>query len=234
VVKVTATNEGGSTQASSSPTGLVTATPAAWYACQKENGEPQFTDSACTKMGVEGEYAWTKLTSPTGFTMSGLTGFALTLPIGTSMTISCSSLSAGGSVENHAGSAGTASVSEPKFTLGGCSVTSPTGSGCEVSSSLQMVSLTGEITEVGGQTAVKFSAKEGGSLIVFGVYGCKSTALNGEKTINGSLSGIWNGAARALEFTSSSSSITLGGISGTFVGNAKIETSTGQPLKPVL
>ncbi len=213
-----------------------------WYSCKNVGaGSGLFEDAACSKEGGSKAFAWTKLATktPTGFKMSGSSGFTMEVPFGggIGVTIGCSGQASEGTIENQAygkGTVGVLSEAKASFILSGCTVTKPEGYGCVVPSTLHFEQMAGEATEFEGKPALKFSPLNGGGvLITFTISGCSGGAglFNGEHQMKGTLTGIANSSTSSLEFTKASSKISQFGIAGAFVGTSKMETTAGEALK---
>jgi hypothetical protein len=231
-VSVTAANGAGSGSALSTATSAITASsgPFHWYSCKKLGaGKGKFEDSACTKAGGEAAYEWIK--SPAGVVaglqVGGSKAFVLGWNTsGVPISISCSSQSGTGQLENPGGG-GAATLSETTFKLSGCTVTQPAGKGCKVSGeTVSTQNLKAAATESAKPRTLKFQPTFGTSILTFVMTGCSTEILNATWIIAGSFEGIDGLTTSSLEFTKASTgALTVGAFTAFLEGTLKIETS---------
>jgi hypothetical protein len=231
---VTATNGAGSASAFSPVTAAVIG-PLHWYSCTEVGGiSGGFEDSACTK-AAKGPFEWTKVAAgaSTGFQVSGTSAVTLGWTMsGVGISISCSSQSGSGSLENPTG--GGAGNLSGTLKLSGCTVTKPAGKGCKISGgSITTNSLKGMATEPEEKPLVKLQPSSGTTLFSMTMEGCSTSGLNQTYVVTGSFQGILLPSNSSLEFTKASTTgITVNGLQGSLEGTLKIQTTTGaRPLK---
>jgi hypothetical protein len=216
--------------------GSVSATTQHWYSCKAVAASSgAYTDSACQKEG-KGNFEWSKLTStPTAFALKGNTSFVLSGTWAlTKTTITCTSVSAAGTIANPAGEGeGTLSTeAKSSLSLGGCSVV--TGSeGCKIKGGgFEFNALKGTATEFEGGHAVKLEPAEGTTFASFQLESCVKSPFNGTLTLKGTLYATMNPATSSLEFTKAgSASFKMNGLTAQLEGTAGMETASGEALR---
>ncbi len=225
LTSVTASNGEGSGIALSKPSGVLPAPLPHWYACQK-TGEGPFSDSTCNTEGGAKTYNLVKVTETAKkVVMKNTTGINLKWSIGgTTVTVSCSTLTGEGTILNPSGGilAGTASV--PTFNLGSCTVSEPKDT-CKVAGGGEKISqpFKGEATEFEGKPAVKFTPSSGAVLFSIFLEGCK-VVTNMNYQIEGSFTATMNNATSSLEFTKAGSSMNYKSLTGASIeGTSTIE-----------
>lgn len=107
----------------------------------------------------------------------------------------------------------------------GCTVTAPAEKGCKIKEgkikTVALKSIT--VDEAGEVMKVKFEPESGTKFTTITVEGCSVSALNGEKPVEGTASGLVSKTdAGLLEFTSTSgSALTFGGQAATYTGKTR-------------
>lgn len=187
-----------------------------------------YTDSTCSTESATGKFQTVPVSanSSVGLTFTPTSSAVLSATIGgVKFQITCTGGSGSGTAKNVEAS-GTMKVlgSEGHVRFEGCSVTMPTGKGCAVPSTLETVTLKSETKEMNDI----ITPATGETFLTIPVTKCSTEALNGEKAISGSASGI-NETGTTTEFTpTSGSALTFGGQSATLTGKTHSKvTATG-------
>jgi hypothetical protein len=204
VVQVTAINAGGSTPASSAPTGVVNAELTGahhWYVCREVGfKEGAYGDESCLNGGEPGNFEWVQLKagSPSSITATNLTPIKVSVEVAKVKTvIECAGESGSGTVENPAGGGGGKLTGNASLlTLTACKVTAPAE--CTIPSE-QVTGYSVLASTTAGKIAV---TPTGSNLFSFSLNASK--CIISGATVSGTLNGTVNSAYSSLVFDSTS------------------------------
>jgi len=209
-----------------------------WH-CGPSIGEKTgYKDSRCREGGPPFNYKWFRYNENAGSVIvsAGAT-FALKLTVGIiPVTVTCTSQSAKGTMENPTGGGSAILNAGASMTLSGCTTNQKE---CVVKNvggtagTIKTASLKGLAGESGSPAVVglRFEPSTGEVFVEIELSACSTTGLNGKYQITGSAFGVANNTSSSLEFTATSSSLKLGGGGVTLVGTTVEESEAGEALK---
>jgi hypothetical protein len=120
--------------------------------------------------------------------------------------IKCNTIKGTGSAESVKGEVRGFGIA---WSLSNCAVTEPTGKGCTIPSEISLATLKSITSMVGETTTIKtaYTPASGTRIMTLKVSGCSISAMNGEKSVNGTLASVTVAKTPARqEFTAASGS----------------------------
>jgi hypothetical protein len=155
---------------------------------------------------------------------------------GVKFTVSCEAVTSSGEAENFEEEGEELFIGKEmvvEYTK--CTVTAPAGKGCKVAEPIKTTKLkSAVVSEPEEQSRIKLEPESGTNFATITVSGCSISGLNGEKTIEGTITGVVPSSELwMLEFTSTSgSALKMAGQTLTYAGKVSSENAeTGYTLR---